>query len=149
VKAVVISNESVAMGQKQTSKARYFVGQSIEILRSASMNIARVIIPALLVSVSSPALAAGGFEQLPALHAIAISLGGALVFVLPSVGLGFFLQGLMRLRNALFLLLSGVLFVAGCTVQECGYARTLELVPKIAFFVSLFALLFFLVGFSE
>jgi len=58
---------------------------------------------------------------------IAISLGITLVFVLASVGLGFFLQALTRLRKALFLLLSGALFVAGSSVQERGYVRTLEL----------------------
>ena len=107
------------------------------------MNLARVITLALLASVSSAALAAGGFEQMPVSHAIAISLGITLVFILPRIGLGFFLQALTRLRYALFLLSSGVLFVTGCTVQERGYARTLELLPIIAFFVSLFALLFF------
>ena len=103
------------------------------------MNKTRFVILVSLASVSSPALSAGGFEQLPASQAIGIALAITLVFVMPSVGLGFFLQGLMRLRKALFLLLSGVLLVAGCTLQEKGHARSLELMPIIVFFVVLFA----------
>src|SRR5262249_23124064 len=99
----------------------------------------RIIILAVLASLSSPVLAAGGWDDLPTPFKIYAHIVSLLFCAVPSVGPAFFLQGLMRLRYALLVVSCGVLFLSSCVVQEHHYAR---LAPAFAMFLSLFAILF-------
>jgi len=101
-----------------------------------------IIILAALASLSSPVLAAGGWDDLPTPFKIYAHVVSLLFFALPSVGLGFFLQGLMRLRYALLVVLCGILFLSSCVVHERHYAQPGRLLPAFAMFLSLFAILF-------
>ena len=102
----------------------------------------RIIIVTVLASLSSPVLAAGGWDDLPTPFKIYAHIVSLLFFAVPSVGLGFFLQGLMRLRYALLVVSCGILFLSSCVVQDHHFARLGELAPAFAVFISLFAILF-------
>jgi hypothetical protein len=95
-----------------------------------------------MASLSSPALAAGGWDDMPTPFFIAMLLWMTLLCGMPCVGLGFFLQGLMRLRNALILLAFGFLFLTSFGAAAWGLARTLELAPVFAAAFLFFAPLF-------
>src|SRR5262245_31615374 len=102
----------------------------------------RIIFVTVLASLSSPVLAAGGWDDLPTPFKICAHIVSLLFFAVPSVGLGFFLQGLVRLRYALLVVSCGILFLSSCVVQEHHFARLGALAPAFAVFISLFAILF-------
>ena len=96
----------------------------------------------LTAGLSSPALAAGGLDDMPTALFIGILIQMALLIVMPCVGLGFFLQAFIRLRTAVVLLAFGYLFIASCTFADRGVDRTVELTPLFALASLFFALLF-------
>ena len=96
----------------------------------------------LVASLGSPALAAGGWDEMDAPLVLVALFLTLLMFGLPCVGLGFFLQALMRLRNAVVLLASGFAILAGCGAAYRGLSRTLELAPAFTVFILIFATLF-------
>jgi hypothetical protein len=104
--------------------------------------IARLTIAALLASLSPPAMAAGDTEW-PPFFWIIESVAMFLMFVVPAVGVGFFLQGFLRARNAVLLVTALALVVPGWCLSSRGLEKTLELVSLflllIAFFSALIA----------
>jgi hypothetical protein len=98
---------------------------------------ARLVSIAMLANLSSPAQAAGDTDM-----PVIFDIGMLMLVGLSSVGTGFFLQGLMRLRNALLLIGAGVLFLEAYAVSIRGLSRTIEFTPFFAFLLLLFASLF-------
>ena len=96
----------------------------------------------LAAGLSSPAQAAGGWEDMPTPYFIGILAQMALLIAMPCIGLGFFLQAFIRLRTAVVLAVFGFLFLASCAIADRGIDRTVELAPLFAFASVLFALLF-------
>jgi hypothetical protein len=96
----------------------------------------------LLVALSSPAFAAGGWEDMPTWLLAGMYLVFGLLFGLPSIGLGYFLQGLMSLPKAAILL--GLITVAVLLGLAAGYGfeKTLTVLPLIALLLSIFSPLF-------
>jgi hypothetical protein len=83
----------------------------------------------------SPARA-GGWEDMPwwgllGIYSIILFLVG-----LPAIGLGFFLRGLMRLRNAMIVLISLFLILPIWVLVTRGLERTWEFVPLLALMLS-------------
>ena len=96
----------------------------------------------LLASLNTPALAAGGFEDMPVSFALAFYSTFALLFGLPSVGLGYFLQAFFRLRNAVIFLSVVALAFLVLLAGSYGLEKTLQGLPSLTILLLLFAPLF-------
>jgi hypothetical protein len=104
---------------------------------------ARIIAGVLLTILSSPALAAGGgWEDMPLHFKIIMVLTFGLLFGLPSIGIGFFLQGFLRFRNAGILLVLAAFALLAWLAAAYGVEKTLRVLPLLTMMSLLFSPLF-------
>jgi hypothetical protein len=92
----------------------------------------------LAVALPTPALAAGGIDDASAGFYIMYFAVIALIGGLPAVGFGFFLQGLLRLPNALILLAAATLALFACLAAVYGVEKTFGVIPLFALMVLMF-----------